>query len=144
MFDAVHDTTRRHGRHDLPHEAHPRQRRVPALGGKLGRVHHPRSVGVQHRHVGGPRTRAGPEVSRSMAVSSGRSPRWTRAITSPKAVSRPLMPNAASAHAQVLSTVVWGAWSVATASMTPSRSPATSAWASARVRSGGLTLARVS
>jgi hypothetical protein len=62
----------------------------------------------------------------------------------PNAVSRPEIPNAASAYSQRLSLSACGAWSVAMQSIAPSRSPSSSAFASSLVRSGGFTLVRVS
>ena len=60
--------------------------------------------------------------------------------TTLSAVSRPSMPIAAAAHSHSLSSVGWGAWSVATQSMVPSASPTRSACTSSAVRKGGLTL----
>ncbi len=60
--------------------------------------------------------------------------------TTDSAVSRPIMPIAATAQAQSLSASGCGAWSVATASMVPSASASRSASTSVSVRSGGLTL----
>ena len=54
------------------------------------------------------------------------------------------MPNAASEKVHTLSTRLWGAWSVAMASISPARRPCTKAAASATVRRGGFTLAAVS
>ena len=62
------------------------------------------------------------------------------ATTTDSACSRPSIPGRALAHSVSLSSTACGAWSVATASMTPSARPARSAWTSASVRSGGLTL----
>ncbi|KFD42645.1 hypothetical protein IU11_19125 [Cellulosimicrobium sp. MM] len=60
--------------------------------------------------------------------------------TTLSAVSRPVMPNAAAAHSQSLSSRACGAWSVATMSIVPSARPSRTASTSAAVRSGGLTL----
>ena len=60
--------------------------------------------------------------------------------TTRSAVSRPVMPCAATAHSVSLSSTGCGAWSVATQSMVPSASASRSAATSAAVRSGGLTL----
>ena len=55
-----------------------------------------------------------------------------------------LIPGAAASNSQSLSSMAWGAWSVAMASMVPSFTPARSARLSASVRSGGLIRAFVS
>ncbi len=60
--------------------------------------------------------------------------------TTESAVSRPVIPIDAAAHSQSLSSTVWGAWSVATASIVPSASAARSASTSSELRSGGFTL----
>ena len=56
------------------------------------------------------------------------------------AVSRPSMPGGAWSNGASLASWVWGAWSVAMASMVPSARPARTAATSASVRSGGFTL----
>ncbi len=53
------------------------------------------------------------------------------------------MPNAAWAKGRRLLSWSWGAWSLHTASMTPSLRPRTIAWRSASERSGGDSLAKV-
>ena len=60
------------------------------------------------------------------------------------AVSKPVMPNAAKSYSHCLSTTVWGAWSVAIASMVPSFSPSSNAWRSTSDRSGGFIFVFVS
>ena len=74
-----------------------------------------------------------------MARISGRRPASTAASRTPRAVSSPLIPLAASPNSTALSTCVCGAWSVAMASAVPSRSAARQAAASPGVRRGGLT-----
>ena len=59
---------------------------------------------------------------------------------SASAVSRPSIPGGAWSNGASLASGGWGAWSVATASIVPSASPARTAATSASVRSGGLTL----
>ena len=71
------------------------------------------------------------------------SPRCTSPIRLPSAVSRPLMPKAASVNSTSLSARVWGAWSVAMMSITLSFSPLIRALISSSVLRGGLTLALV-
>ena len=63
---------------------------------------------------------------------------------SPRAVSSPSIPGGAESKGRSLSVLVWGAWSVAMASMVPWASPARTAATSASVRSGGWTLKTVS
>ncbi len=60
--------------------------------------------------------------------------------TTDSACSSPSIPGRAADHSHSLSSAACGAWSVATASMVPSASPARSAATSSPVRSGGLTL----
>ena len=60
------------------------------------------------------------------------------------AVSSPVVPIAASSNGTSFSWRAWGAWSVATQSITPRRSASTSATRSASERSGGFILNRLS
>ncbi len=59
---------------------------------------------------------------------------------SAKAVSSPSMPGGAWSSGSSLASWVWGAWSVAMASIVPSARPARMAATSSSVRSGGFTL----
>ena len=56
------------------------------------------------------------------------------------AVCSPSMPGGAWSNGTSLASGACGAWSVATASIVPSHSPATTAATSSAVRSGGFTL----
>ena len=91
--------------------------------------------------------------ARSLAIAAGRresrSNSWARSTTSgppsastvsPSACWRPSIPDAASSNGRSLASGGCGAWSVATASIAPSRRSATSAATCSSVRSGGLTL----
>ena len=91
------------------------------------------------RPVHAARTRAGPAVSAPIAAASGSWPASTAASSVPSAVSIPLIPFDARPNSTSLSTSVWGAWSVATASAVPSTIAARTAAALAGSRSGGLT-----
>src|SRR5690606_25926730 len=69
--------------------------------------------------------RAGRVESTGATPAQSSSPGSTMvSTTTDRAVSSPVMPNAASAHSQSLSSTGWGAWSVATMSMVPSASAA--------------------
>src|SRR5690606_21863894 len=84
-----------------------------------------------------PASRAGVRLIRSaMRFQSGPN----TSSTTDRAVCSPSMPGRAAAHSHSLSSTVCGAWSVATASITPSRTACRSAATSRSGRSGGLTL----
>ncbi len=86
-----------------------------------------------------------PQVMRSTRVSSGSTPGSTSSVCrTANAVSRPVTPIAACSKGTSFSSGACGAWSVATQSMVPSRSPSISAWRSSSVRSGGFILKRES
>ncbi len=90
-----------------------------------------------------PSTLAGPIVSARIAVASASRPAWTSASTRPSVVSRPTMPNGASAMPRAFSSAWCGAWSDAIAAIVPSARAARTAATSASVRSGGFILASV-
>src|SRR5207245_4373665 len=88
---------------------------------------------------GRPKTRAGPVEKTATRRVSGMRPGPTRRSRHRlTAVSRPTTPNAASSYSTFLSSTVCGAWSVAMASIVPSRSASTTARRSASQRSGGF------
>ncbi len=88
------------------------------------------AAAARGRRTPGPRIRCGPTVIRSTSVASHSPPMPPMVMQVASAVSRPIMPGAASSYASDFSAAGWGAWSVATASMRPSRSASTSAFRS--------------
>ena len=91
-----------------------------------------------------PSKRAGPAVSRSISTGNSSRPSCTSPISDPKAVSKTLIPLAASANVHAFSLSACGAWSVPITSIVPSATAATSASTSSPDRSGGFTFVSVS
>ena len=111
----------------MPRRARPildRRRRDPP-------GHRPRSPTRPSRSPTPRAPDAGPTVSARTTVRRSSTPASTAARSWPSAVSRPLIPVAASPYSTSLATSVCGAWSVAMASIVPSDSPAARAAASA-------------
>ena len=84
--------------------------------------------------------RGAPTCGRRRPRQSSRPVSTIVSTTTESACSSPSIPGRAAAHSLSLSSTACGAWSVATASIVPSASPARSASTSSSVRSGGLTL----
>ena len=82
-------------------------------------------------------------ADRPAAARSIRPGRTSRSRQSPTAVSRPTIPNGATANGTRFSSTWCGAWSVAMTSTEPSASPASSASRSRSERSGGFILVLV-
>ena len=86
-------------------------------------------------------SRAGPLDKRENTRPIGRP---SSPIASDNAVCNPSMPGGASSIDRSFVSGVWGAWSVAIASIVPSARPALTAATSGSVRNGGCTLNTVS
>ena len=84
-----------------------------------------------------PRIRAGATVMASIARSNGI---FLSERITPRVVSSPMIPLGQAASSCSFSSAVWGAWSLAIASMVPSTTPSITASTSSRVRSGGFIL----